>query len=194
MSNIGLTILKHSLVNCKRCTLCHGRKNIVFGGGNSRTRWMFIGEAPGANEDKQGEPFVGMAGKFLDRMIQKSGWSRKSVYVTNVVKCRPPGNKTPSSDEIEACKSFLLRQIHHVDPVVITTLGKTAANLLLNNKTALCRLRGQKYKLGQSNTIVVPTYHPSYVIRGSNKIAGRLMEEDLAMARDLLARRHSVKS
>ena len=164
---------------CKRCGLCETRTNIVFGSGTSTAPWMFIGESPGQNEDLQGEPFVGRAGELLTELIAESGWNRESVFVTNVVKCRPPGNRDPHQEEIAACKPFLFRQIRSIRPVVITTLGKPAANLLLDCKEPLYKLRGNPINF--LGTKVVPTYHPSYIQRGNwDKLD--LMKEDFAQA------------
>ena len=178
-----LKLLREELGDCRRCKLSTTRKNIGFGNGTRKASWWFLVEGPGANEDEQGLPFVGRSGALLDKLIDESGWSRGSVYVTNIIKCRPPGNRDPSIDEIEACKPFLLRQIQLIQPLVITTLGKPAANMLLGNKTAIGRLRGQRF--GVEGTTVVPTYHPSYILRGNNH-ALDLMREDFAVALALL--------
>ena len=178
-----LSSLSEEIINCEQCKLYKARNKAVPGSGNPEAVWMVVGIAPGAHEDEQGLPFVGRSGALLDKLIDESGWSRGSVYVTNIIKCRPPGNRDPSIDEIEACKPFLLRQIQLIQPLVITTLGKPAANMLLGNKTAIGRLRGQRF--GVEGTTVVPTYHPSYILRGNNH-ALDLMREDFAVALALL--------
>lgn len=171
--------IRDDLGDCTRCRLCETRNNIVFGNGNPCADWLFIAEAPGKNEDKQGLPFVGKAGTLLNRLIKESGWDRESVFVLNVVKCRPPGNRDPAPDEIEACRPFLFRQIHAIQPKVITTLGKPAANLLLNTKQTMGRLRGTVVDFMGAK--VIPTYHPSYIQRGNWKKL-ELMQDDFSLA------------
>jgi DNA polymerase len=148
---------------CRRCKLYPGASNLVFGDGNPEADLMFIGEAPGAEEDLQGLPFVGAAGQLLNNMLHKLGLRREEVYITNVVKSRPPGNREPEPDEIEACLPFLLKQIKAVRPKVIVTLGRVATQALLQTKTPLTRLRGkwQRY----DHIRVMPTFHPSYLLR-----------------------------
>lgn len=175
--------IRDDLGPCKRCNLCRTRTNIVFGSGSPTTPWMVVGEAPGSKEDLQGKPFVGRAGELLTELITESGWNRESVFVTNVVKCRPPGNRDPHQVEIAACRPFLFRQIRSIQPVVITTLGKPAANLLLGCKEPMYKLRGKVTDF--MGVKVIPTYHPSYIQRGSwDKLD--LMKEDFAQALLLL--------
>src|SRR5262249_37335249 len=135
--------VRRALGDCKRCKLCSGRKNIVFGVGNPKARLVFVGEGPGAEDANQGIPFVGAAGQLLTKMIAAMGYSRDEVYICNVVKCRPPGNRNPEPDEIAACQPFLEAQLNAIRPSVIVTLGKFAAQTLLRTDTPITRLRGQ---------------------------------------------------
>lgn len=165
-ANVGrfsLADVRNDLGDCQRCKLAGGRKNIVFGVGADRAPLMFVGEAPGADEDRLGEPFVGRAGQLLDKMIVAMGWDRQSVYIANVLKCRPPGNRDPQPDEIEACEPFLARQIEAIAPRVIVTLGRPAAQLLLRTRAPISALRGrfQEYR----DIRVMPTFHPAFLLR-----------------------------
>ncbi len=148
---------------CTRCGLCKGRTQTVFGAGDANARLMFIGEGPGADEDAQGEPFVGRAGKLLTKMIVAMGLSREQVYIANVVKCRPPGNRAPSSEEMAGCWGYLQRQIEIIAPEVIVVLGNAAVKALLNTRTGITKLRGQWQEL--EGVAVMPTFHPAYVLR-----------------------------
>ena len=163
----ALHSIREALGDCQRCPLSATRNKIVFGCGSPRADLMFIGEAPGADEDEQGEPFVGAAGKLLDKMIVAMGWSRDSVYIANVLKCRPPNNRDPKLDEVAACEGFLAQQIRSVSPAAIVTLGKPAAHLLLKTTESMGRLRGswQDYE----GIPVMPTYHPAYLLRDPSK-------------------------
>ncbi len=149
--------------DCRRCNLWQSRTRLVFGVGNPRARLVFIGEAPGEEEDRQGEPFVGAAGQLLNRLLEKLELSRQEVYITNVVKSRPPGNRNPDAEEIAACRPFLLKQIQAIQPQIIVTLGAVATHALLESKTPLNRLRGNWQKWG--GIAVMPTFHPSYLLR-----------------------------
>jgi len=155
--------VRRALGDCRRCKLCSGRKNIVFGVGNPKARLVFVGEGPGAEEDTQGIPFVGAAGQLLTRMIQAMGLARDDVYICNVVKCRPAGNRNPEPDEITACQPFLEGQLGAIGPEVIVALGKFAAQTLLRTDTPITRLRGQwREYLGVP---LMPTFHPAYLLR-----------------------------
>src|SRR3954466_11285859 len=151
------------LAGCTRCKLHKGRHNIVFGVGDPRARLMFVGEAPGEDEDKKGEPFVGKAGQLLTRMIEAMGLRREDVYICNTVKCRPPNNRNPEPDELAACEPFLKGQLGAVKPEVIVTLGKFAAQSLLRDSTPITRLRGQWREY--EGIPVMPTFHPAYLLR-----------------------------
>ncbi len=155
--------VRRELGDCTRCKLCKGRKQIVFGVGNPRAELLFVGEGPGAEEDKQGVPFVGEAGQLLTKMIEAMKFSRDSVYICNVVKCRPPGNRNPEPDEIAACEPFLKAQLRVVQPKIIVALGKFAAQTLLRTDTPITRLRGQWREY--EGVPLMPTFHPAYLLR-----------------------------
>jgi DNA polymerase len=170
--------------DCRRCKL-HGlgRRQVVFGVGNPEAALMFVGEAPGADEDQQGEPFVGRAGQLLTKIIEAIGLRREDVYIANVIKCRPPGNRNPEPDEVEQCEPFLFRQIDVVKPKVIVALGKFAAQSLLRTLEPITRLRGREYTY--RDAILMPTYHPAYLLR--NPSAKRDVWEDMKRVRQILA-------
>lgn len=159
----SLEALQAALAGCTRCRLSQGRKHIVFGVGNPQADLMFIGEGPGADEDRLGEPFVGAAGQMLTKIIGAMGLSRDDVYIANIVKCRPPDNRAPFVDEVEQCYPYLRKQIETVAPKVIVTLGGSAGQAILGVTTAVSRLRGNWFKYG--DIAVMPTFHPSYLIR-----------------------------
>ena len=155
--------IRAEMGDCRRCKLYAGRTNLVFGDGAAQARLLFVGEAPGADEDQQGLPFVGAAGKLLNNLLSKLGLSREEVYIANVLKSRPPGNRDPESDEITACLPFLKKQIQAIRPQVIVTLGRIAVQALLGTKEPLTKMRGrwQRYH----DIRVMPTFHPSYLLR-----------------------------
>jgi len=161
--------LEEEAKNCCKCRLCKTRTNVVFGEGDPNTNLMFVGEAPGEQEDLQGRPFVGRAGQLLTRFLNLYGVSRDKVYITNVVKCRPPNNRNPAPDEIAACYPFLEKQIKLISPKVILCLGAFAARTVLNlpEKTPISRIRGkeQKVQIGGKEIVVIPTFHPAYLLR-----------------------------
>jgi DNA polymerase len=171
----ALTALRDEIGPCTRCTLHAGRTNLVFGTGSPDARLMFVGEGPGADEDLQGEPFVGRAGQLLTQIIKAMGFEREQVYIANVVKCRPPGNRNPEPDEIARCQPFLMRQIAIIRPAVIVALGKFAAQTLLQTTEPITRLRGRFRQFGDAQ--VMPTFHPSYLLR--NPSAKREVWEDM---------------
>ncbi len=158
-----LLAVRRELGDCTRCKLAGGRTQLVFGVGNPRAELVFVGEGPGEDEDRQGEPFVGRAGQLLTRMIEAMGFTRGDVYIANVVKCRPPGNRNPEPDEIEACEPFLRAQLAAIRPRVIVALGKFAAQTLLRTTTAISRLRGQWHEY--EGVKLMPTFHPAYLLR-----------------------------
>lgn len=158
-----LGCLRQKIGDCTRCRLHQGRTNLVFGVGNPQAQLMFVGEAPGADEDLSGVPFVGRAGQLLTKMIEAMGLKRDDVYIANVVKCRPPGNRNPEPDEIATCMPFLKEQIEMVNPKVIVTLGKFAAQTLLQTEIPITKLRGEFTDYGR--TLLMPTYHPAYLLR-----------------------------
>ena len=155
--------VRTDLGDCKRCKLCNGRKQIVFGSGNPKAELVFVGEGPGEEEDKQGIPFVGAAGQLLTKMIEAMKFSRDTVYICNVVKCRPPNNRNPEADEIQACEPFLKAQLAVIKPKVIVALGKFAAQTLLRDDTPITRMRGQWRSY--EGIELMPTYHPAYLLR-----------------------------
>ncbi len=158
-----LAEIREEMGDCRRCKLWRGRQNLVFGEGSPTAALMFVGEGPGAEEDLQGRPFVGAAGQLLNRLLSRMGLSREEVYIANVVKSRPPGNREPEADEIAACLPFLQKQIEAIQPRVIVTLGRVATQALLATHTPLTRLRGrwQTYR----GIPLMPTFHPSYLLR-----------------------------
>ena len=160
----ALRMIREDIGDCTRCVLHkQGRKQIVFGVGNPRADLMFIGEAPGADEDQQGEPFVGRAGQLLNNMIKAMGIQRENVYIANIIKCRPPGNRQPERDECETCSPFLMRQIEVVKPKVIVALGAVAAKTLLAVNAPMSELRGRWYDF--RGTKLAVTYHPAFLLR-----------------------------
>jgi DNA polymerase len=175
--------LSAEVAACRRCRLCEGRNRTVFGAGDPRARLMFVGEGPGAEEDRQGLPFVGRAGELLTRMIQAIHLERDRVYIANVVKCRPPGNRDPQPDEVAACRGYLEAQIDRIRPAVLVALGRVAAQSLLGNQTPIGRMRGQWYEVRGVPTRV--TYHPAALLR--NPALKRPTWEDLQEVRDRLA-------
>jgi len=146
-------------LNCKKCALHNGRKNVVFGSGNEKADIMFIGEAPGYHEDIQGEPFVGVAGKLLTKLLDSVELKREQVYIANVIKCKPPQNRDPLAEEIDICKEYLYAQIDFIDPQIICTLGNFATKLILKKNVGITGVRGKLFRVG--NKLVLPIYHPA---------------------------------
>ncbi len=182
----SLQKIREDIGDCKRCRLHQGRHTIVFGSGNEQAKLVFVGEGPGADEDMQGLPFVGRAGQLLTQMIEGTAkregipLERKDVYICNVVKCRPPENRTPEPDEMEICGQFLFRQLSVIRPKAVCALGATAARALLGRKEGVTRLRGNWYKWHDLPLMV--TYHPSYLLRPYNQNAKREAWDDLKKA------------
>jgi DNA polymerase len=175
--------LREWIGDCRRCKLAEGRKTIVFGQGNPEARLMFVGEAPGAEEDEQGLAFVGKAGQLLTRIIEAMGLRREDVYIANVIKCRPPQNRNPEPDEVEQCEPFLFRQVDTIRPKVIVALGTFAARSLLKTMDPISRLRGRVYDYRGAK--LVPTFHPAFLLRNPN--CRREVWEDMKKVRTLLA-------
>jgi DNA polymerase len=170
--------------DCTRCKLhTLGRHQVVFGVGNPNAELMFVGEAPGADEDMQGVPFVGKAGQLLTKIIEAINLTRDQVYIANVIKCRPPGNRNPEPDEVEQCEPFLFRQIDAIRPRVIVALGKFAAQSLLRSAEPISKLRGREFPF--RDAILIPTFHPAYLLR--NPSSKREVWDDMKRVRDLLA-------
>jgi DNA polymerase len=161
----ALEVVATEASTCTRCRLAEGRTQVVFGTGSPAARLLFIGEAPGAEEDKQGVPFVGRSGKLLDQLIDEElGMRRADVYIANVVKCRPPANRDPKPDEIEACRPYLTAQLDIIRPAVCITLGRFAAQWLLNTTEGILKLRGRSYPFAHG--VLIPTLHPAAALRG----------------------------
>lgn len=178
----ALELLAEEASTCTRCPLAQGRTQVVFGAGNPTAEVLFVGEGPGAEEDRLGLPFVGRSGKLLDRMItEEMDLARADVYITNIVKCRPPGNRNPRPDETAACRGYLDRQIELIDPRVVITLGNVATQTLLETKAGITKMRGSSYPF--AGRTLVPTLHPAYVLRGGGTLAAQLRADLVRAAR-----------
>ena len=177
-----------SVSGCVRCRLAQGRTQVVFGSGNPRADLMFVGEAPGFHEDKQGLPFVGQAGKLLEKLLAEIGLQRSEVYIANVIKCRPPGNRNPQPDEIEACESHLFRQIELIQPVVVATLGNFATKLLSGRPLGITRVHGQEQEttIGGRSVLLYPLYHPAAALYTPSMLG--ILAADFARLPQLLGR------
>jgi uracil-DNA glycosylase len=180
----GLTLLRGEIGDCQRCKLAPLRHNLVFGVGNPDADLVFVGEAPGADEDAQGEPFVGKAGQLLTKMIEAMGYARGDVYICNVLKCRPPGNRNPEPDEVAQCEPFLKRQLAAIRPRMIVALGKFAVQCLLRDDAPISRLRGNMRSY--EGIPLMPTFHPAYLLRDPSK--KKLAWDDLKAVNAALAR------
>jgi DNA polymerase len=180
----GWEQLREAVRNCTACQLHRTRTQTVFGVGNTAARWMIVGEAPGADEDRQGEPFVGPAGKLLNEMLRAVGLSRDDVFIANILKCRPPENRNPGQEEMAACSGHLRAQITLVAPKLILAVGKIAARGLLQEDVAVARLRGRMHAYGPDAIPVVVTYHPAYLLRSPAE--KRKVWDDLRFARGLV--------
>lgn len=180
----ALAALRHEIgPACTRCKLhTLGRRQVVFGVGNPQARLMFVGEAPGEDEDKQGEPFVGRAGQLLTKIIEAIGMTREQVYIANVIKCRPPGNRNPEPDEVQTCEPFLFEQLGIIQPTIVVALGKFAAQSLLRTTEPITKLRGRVFDWRGAS--LIPTFHPAYLLR--NPPAKREVWEDMKKVRELL--------
>jgi len=168
---------------CSECVLCETRTNVVFSSGSDDADVMVVGEGPGQQEDEQGVPFVGRSGQLLTKLLAEAGFERDDVYIANVVKCRPPRNRDPKQEEIDACKPYLRRQIELVDPTVVVTLGNFSSKLLLGTTTGITRLRGQSYEWW--GRYLVPTFHPAAALRGGERVANDI-RSDVAIVRQLI--------
>jgi DNA polymerase len=183
VDGLDWTELQARVAACTRCALHETRTQPVFGIGDRNADWLIIGEAPGADEDRQGEPFVGRAGLLLNEMLFAAGFRREQVYIANILKCRPPGNRNPSSEEVACCKNYLERQIALVEPKVILAVGGIAANNLLQTDEKVGRLRGSMHRYGVQQIPLVVTYHPAYLLR--SPLEKRKVWEDLQFARQV---------
>ena len=171
---------------CTRCRLSAGRTQVVFGVGNPHADLMFIGEGPGYHEDKQGEPFVGAAGQLLNRMLAEIGIERSDVYINNVVSCRPPGNRDPLPDEIEACRTWLMERVLLIDPRIIVTLGNFATRTILDRPVSISRVRGERFTW--EGRTVIPTFHPAAILRGGGDASSQMaaLRQDFRTIRQAL--------
>jgi uracil-DNA glycosylase family 4 len=180
--------LNRQASGCERCRLAESRTQVVFGVGNPDAELMFVGEAPGFHEDKQGFPFVGQAGKLLDQLLARIGLERSDVYIANVLKCRPPGNRDPMPDEIESCEGYLFRQIELIQPTVVATLGNFATKLLSGKQAGITRVHGQEQTvtLGGSSVLLYPLYHPAAALYTPRML--EVLHEDFRRIPELLGR------
>jgi uracil-DNA glycosylase len=181
-ASLTLPLLKRGVKECRKCSLADTRRNIVFGEGSAKARLLFIGEAPGEEEDLQGRPFVGRAGKLLDQMIDRIGLRRNEVYICNVLKCRPPNNRDPEPNEVATCKEYLFSQIEIIQPKIICTLGRHAYNTLMGVDESITRIRGNLTTF--RGTKLLPTYHPSFLLRNQNRMSEAW--EDMEKLKQLL--------
>ena len=181
VSRMDLTELQLHVRGCQACELHKTRKQTVFGTGHHKADWLIIGEAPGADEDRQGEPFVGRAGQLLTQMLRAIGLAREEVFIANILKCRPPNNRDPKAEEVAACQAYLYRQIDLLEPKIVLALGRIAAQSLLNSDMAIGKMRGKLYHLEKNNIPLVVTYHPAYLLRSPKE--KRKVWEDLKFAR-----------
>jgi DNA polymerase len=182
----ALSVFAEEVSACTRCRLAQGRTQVVFGDGNPAADLMFIGEAPGFHEDKQGVPFVGQAGKLLDKLLGGIGLERSGVYIANVLKCRPPGNRDPQPDEIESCEPHLFRQIELIQPRVVATLGNFATKLLSGKPTGITRVHGQEQEvtLGGNRVLLYPLYHPAAALYTPAML--KVLQEDFSRLPQLM--------
>jgi DNA polymerase len=177
----GLAAQERALAGCRRCKLCEARHSIVFGSGNPQADFVVIGEGPGADEDAQGKPFVGRAGQLLTRMLESIKLSRDEVYITNAVKCRPPGNRNPEPDELAACAPFLAAQLGTIQPKVVLSVGSVATQALLKTREPIGKLRGRLHAYGAA--VLVPTFHPAFLLRNPGPEYKKMAYADLKLAR-----------
>jgi DNA polymerase len=185
--------LRAEALVCTKCPLAATRTQVVFGVGDPAADLMFVGEGPGEHEDRLGEPFVGASGNLLTRLIEDIGQSRQTVYIANVVKCRPPGNRDPRPDEIAACRPWLERQLELIDPTVVVTLGNFAMKLLLDTSEGITRMRGREYPYRDGRAVLIPTFHPAAVLRQRGDALAR-MRADLVMAKRAVQRADAARA
>jgi uracil-DNA glycosylase len=179
--------LQRTASTCTKCRLAGGRTQVVFGVGNPKADVMFIGEGPGYHEDKQGEPFVGAAGQLLTKLLGEIGLRREDVYIANVIKCRPPGNRDPLPDEIDSCKPYLDGQIQSIEPRLIVTLGNFATRFMLDRQVSISRVRGERFQIrGRS---VIPTFHPAAILHGGGESSSQMaaLRSDFQRIREVIA-------
>jgi len=176
--------LEREALSCRKCPLAEGRTQVVFGVGDPHADLMFVGEGPGEQEDLKGEPFVGRAGRLLTSLIEGIGLTREQVYIANVVKCRPPGNRDPLPDEIEACRPYLEAQVDFIDPRLVVTLGNFATKLLLGTKDGITKLRGKEFPY-RDGAVLIPALHPSAVLRGGGAALAQARADFVVIKRTL---------
>ena len=182
----ALAVLAAEASGCTRCPLAATRTTVVFGEGDPHASLMVIGEGPGREEDLQGRPFVGRSGQLLDRLLaEEAGMARADVYIANVVKCRPPGNRDPEPAEIDACRPYLAGQVERIRPRVVLTLGNFSTRTILATREGITKLRGRPHPWGPDGTVVLPTFHPAAALRGGGEVLAR-MRADFVRARELL--------
>jgi uracil-DNA glycosylase family 4 len=184
IGGLGWPALEQAVSVCTKCSLFETRKHTVFGVGSQQAQWMIIGEAPGADEDRQGEPFVGRAGRLLNNMLLSIGLNRDQVFIANILKCRPPNNRDPKPEEVEQCEPYLHQQVNLLRPKIILALGRIAAHNLLKTDAPLGRLRGKCYHYGATETPLIVTYHPAYLLRSPQE--KRKVWEDLLLAKEMV--------
>jgi uracil-DNA glycosylase family 4 len=172
-------VLQAEVANCTKCALCKTRTQTVFGSGNKQADWMLVGEAPGQHEDEQGQPFVGKAGLLLTEMLRSIGLTREEVFITNILKCRPPNNRDPNADEVESCNEYLQRQQKLIQPKIILAVGRIAAQTLLKTEEPLARLRGKIHTYNDTPVVVV--YHPAYLLRSLSEKRKAWLDLQLAV-------------
>ena len=183
VASLDWEALQERVQTCTRCPLHETRTQTVFGTGNREADWLIIGEAPGRDEDREGEPFVGRAGKLLTEMLFAIGYQRKDVYIANILKCRPPNNRDPSPEEVACCHDYLERQIELIQPVLILAAGRIAAHNLLHSDLQVGRLRGRVHKYGERQIPLIVTYHPAYLLR--SPLEKRKVWDDLQLAQSI---------
>ena len=182
-------VLERDACACTKCALAVGRTQVVFGAGDRDADLVFVGEGPGAEEDRQGIPFVGRSGQLLTRLVEGIGLSRDEVYIANVVKCRPPGNRDPLPGEITACRPYLEAQLDLLRPAVVVTLGNFATKLLLDTKEGITKLRGRSFPFRRGDSVVLPTFHPSAVLRGGGPALAQARADFVVIKRALASAR-----
>ncbi len=185
----ALAAQERALQGCRQCKLCEGRNTVVFGSGNPQAELVVIGEGPGADEDAQGKPFVGRAGQLLTKMLESVKLTRDEVYITNTVLCRPPGNRNPEPDELEACAPFLAAKLGVIQPKIVLALGAVATQALLRTKEPIGKLRGRIHPYGSA--ILIPTFHPAFLLRNPGQEYKRMAWEDLKLAKREYDRRRT---
>ena len=189
MQTVTLEDVRATMGECKRCELCETRTTIVFGVGNPQAEVMFIGEAPGKQEDLGAEPFIGAAGKYLNTLLGIAGLTREEIYIANVLKCRPPNNRDPSSTEIEACSPYLRDQVRAINPLILVTLGRFATQFILKTDVGITPLRGRVHLTGRFS--VLPIYHPAAALYDPSK--GPVLESDFELLGALIAKRREER-